>query len=591
LNDDLKQRIIAAIPIESYIGRYVKLKKTGKGFTGLCPFHQERSPSFHVRPDTGRFHCFGCGKDGDLFTFVMEKESLSFVQALDELARYAGIERTPGKEDPLKRYYDLNEQVLRLFRSHLKTDDVVQKYMESRSIHEDTAARFEMGSSPDSWNWLAESLDREGIRGKEELLKEMGLIRAKEEDRRTYDFFRGRVMFPIRDAVGRLCGFGGRALPGFDDRAKYINSQDSRVFHKQELLYGLYQSLKEIRPSREAILVEGYLDVIGLSQAGLSRAVAPLGTAFTESQLRLIEKYADTLVCMMDGDKAGRAAALKAVRLALEKGKLRVRVLLLPEGMDAFDLSVKTDAATILSLLALSFPGERYLIVETMFPGAAAIPAAEPGSEGLLRFGEHVRREYERKRMELDASSKRDGLARLDELVKTMPAELGQILKQEGSAIIGVSPDRARSPMQKRPTQGRTVMAPPLSNIAKCEREIVTIFMFHPTALVDLREEMDSFSFQDEPSEIMVRYLDTRAISGNLWTPETVFSDQLPDSIVSIFHGLLLSRAPSEDPVGVVRDLLVEHRIRSLEKEFEDLDLQLAGADLGRIWMHPQKRR
>jgi DNA primase len=579
MSDTTKERILAAVPIESYIGRFVKLKKSGKGYIGLCPFHGEKSPSFHVRPDTGRYHCFGCGKDGDVFSFVMEQNGLGFAEALDELARYAGIERTPRQsDDPLKKYYDLNEAVLKLYREHLKTDDRMQKYMEERGIRASTAESFHLGSSPDLWQWLEEGLARLGFSGRESYLKEMGLVRAKEQGG-TYDFFRGRLIFPIRDASGRLCGFGGRALPGQDDRAKYINSQDSRVFHKQDLLYGLYHSIPEIRSSREAILVEGYLDVIGLAQCGLPRAVGPLGTAFTEGQLRLIERYADTLVCMMDGDKAGRAAAFKAVRLALEKSKLKVRVVLLPEGLDAFDLSGRADSATILSVLAHAVPGERFLTVEGMFPGMTQQALQDQSAEGLIRYAESMRREYERKRPELDASLKREGLDRLSELTRELPPVLGQILSQEGSMLIGLSPGRekpARPVVQEKPQLRKVERLEP---IARSERELVALLIHHPSLFMDFSEELSGFPFQDDAAEIMFRYLESRALTGNLWAEGDVFSDHLPDQIISIFHALVEERRVELDSKAAMQDLLLDHSIRLLQKREGEVDLQLATAD------------
>lgn len=576
---DLKERILAAVPVESYIGRFVKLKKSGKSYTGLCPFHGEKSPSFHVRPETGRYHCFGCGRDGDIFSFVMEKDGLSFSEALDELARYAGIERTPRhSDDPLKKYYDLNEAVLKLYREHLKTDARMQQYIESRGIKAHTVEKYGLGSSPELWQWIEENLARAGFSGREALLTEMGLIRAKEQGGH-YDFFRGRLLFPIRDATGRLCGFGGRALPGQDDRAKYINSQDSRVFHKQELLYGLFHAIPEIRSSREAILVEGYLDVIGLAQAGLERAVGPLGTAFTEGQLRLIERYADTLVCMMDGDRAGRTAAFKAVRLALEKSRLKVRVVLLPEGMDAFDLSGRADSAVILSILAHAVPGERFVTLEAMFPGLAALSTKlEEGPDALIRHAEAVRRSYEQKRLDLDAATKRQGLDRLEQLSREIGGSLGQILLQEGSILIGLSPGQKppRPDAVRRPDAPKKETVPA---VARTEREIVALLIHHPSLLMEYSTDLGGLAFQDDAAEIMFRYLESRALTGNLWSPNDVFSDQLPDRIISIFHALALAGRIDVDAGAVLADLLLDHSIRLLQKREGEVDLQLATAD------------
>jgi DNA primase catalytic core len=370
---DYKEQVIAAVPIESYIGRYVPLKRAGKRLTGLCPFHGEKTPSFSVTPEKGLFYCFGCGKGGDLLRFVMDYEGLSFPEALETLGRFAGIEKPKNfggrKNDPREKLYDLNERVARSFTQYLQSSEGKDKadYLQSRGLTADTLDAFGLGGSPESWEWL-----RLKYPDHEKDLVHLGLLKAgQQEGRPPYDFFRDRVMFPIRDAGGRYVAFGGRAMPGADKQAKYINSPESSVFHKSGVLYGLYQGLSEIRSKGECFLVEGYMDVIGLHQAGYRTACAPLGTALTPEHLKLIARYTSSLTCIFDGDRAGRNAALKFARLSIEQGGLRSRVILLPAGQDPFDLALQLPAPRLERILGEEYrvPAERFYLLEVMFPG------------------------------------------------------------------------------------------------------------------------------------------------------------------------------------------------------------------------------
>ncbi len=332
---DLKDRILSAVSIESYIGRFVTLKKQGKYYSGLCPFHQEKSPSFTVTPEKGLFHCFGCGAGGDLFTFVMKKENVDFTGALEILSRYAGIEAAPGqRSDPHKeRLYKINETAESMFRKFFLSSEGSEsmKYMLNRGIKKETLEVFRIGASPSQWRWLSESLPE----ARSELL-ELGL--SRENKGSVYDFYRGRVIFPIHDLQGRVAGFGGRILETASadssdsfKAAKYVNSSESPVFSKSSILYGLWFGLSTVRTEKTVIITEGYLDVIGFHQSGIKNTVAPLGTSLTENHLNLIQRYADSVIIILDGDKAGRAAAYRSAGLLLSQRGLQGSVVILPE--------------------------------------------------------------------------------------------------------------------------------------------------------------------------------------------------------------------------------------------------------------------
>lgn len=376
------------MPIETYIGRFVTLKRYNRSYKGLCPFHREKTPSFTVTPDKGIYHCFGCGRGGDLFAFVMEYEGVDFREAMEILARAAGVDisglQKNEKKDPA---YDLLMKVARVYSEYLLGDGgrVWRDYLKSRKIGDAAIQRFMIGASPEQWQYLTERFPEEI-----QTLERVSLIRKSEKTARHFDFFRGRIMFPIRDSAGQVVGFGGRVLPGSDNPAKYMNSPESAVFHKSKVLYGLFENMASIRKSRSAILTEGYLDVVGLYEAGLDTAVAPLGTALTESHVQQLKRYADHVTLMLDGDAAGREAARKGAAMLIGQGFQSSRMFFLPTGMDPFDLSRKYQASVIQDFLEASVSSDSYLVFYTLFPdvlGQAFQRFNDPEKPGELTEG------------------------------------------------------------------------------------------------------------------------------------------------------------------------------------------------------------
>ncbi|MBU44871.1 MAG: DNA primase [Spirochaetaceae bacterium] len=385
---ELKERIRSSLPIETYIGRFVTLKRYNRNYKGLCPFHREKTPSFNVVPDKGIYHCFGCGRGGDIFAFVMEHEGVEFREAMEILARAAGIDTSNlqknEKKDPA---YDLLMRTARLYNEYLAEPAGANylNYLKGRGIQQESIKKFQIGASPDQWQFLLEKFPEEL-----KTMERVSLARKSEKTGKHFDFFRGRIMFPIRDASGQVVGFGGRILPGSDNPAKYMNSPESPVFHKSKVLYGLFENIASIRRNRAAIVTEGYLDVVGLAEVGIDSAVAPLGTALTLDHVHQLKRYADHVTLMLDGDAAGREAARKGASLLIGQGFQSSRMFFLPTGMDPFDLSRKYTGKAIGEFLESSVSSDSYLIFYTLFPdvlGRAFQRFADPEKPAELTEG------------------------------------------------------------------------------------------------------------------------------------------------------------------------------------------------------------
>jgi len=336
---DVVRLIKETADIVAVIGEHVSLKRAGVNLKGLCPFHSEKTPSFVVNPQRQTYHCFGCGEGGDVFSFLMNYHRMTFPEALKELAKRYNIalpERTLSPEERARsqakeRLFAANEKAATFFHQLLLHDpagEVARRYLRQRAIDDALAQRFRLGFAPKSWDALARHLKKNGI--SEKTAAEAGLLVAKERGG-YYDRFRDRVLFPILDPVGRVVGFGGRILG--EGEPKYLNTPETPVYDKSRLLFGLYQNRDAIRKARSCFLVEGNFDLLSLVQHGVENVVAPLGTALTNHQVRLLRNYVDEVVLLFDGDEAGAKAALRAAPLFLQH-QLSARVAVLPPGHD-----------------------------------------------------------------------------------------------------------------------------------------------------------------------------------------------------------------------------------------------------------------
>ena len=329
-NNELTAQIRAALPIEDIIGEKIRLRPSSRGFMGLCPFHQEDTPSFHVYTDTQSYYCFGCHESGDIFTFTMKSENMSYPEALRLLADRAGVKLPERSAVHSRSLYDVLDLAAKFFRSCLMSGQgtAARSYMKRRNMNASDVERFAMGYSPSSWDSLIRHLRERGAADREILSCGLAL---QGRQGGFYDRFRGRLMFGIKDIAGKIIAFGGRLIDG--EGAKYINSPEGSIYHKRNNLYLLDTARKAIREKGSAILVEGYMDAVRLHKCGFANTVASLGTSLTDTQAELLARFTDRCYLCYDSDTAGQNAAMKGMYTLAEHG-LDVRVIQLPEGKD-----------------------------------------------------------------------------------------------------------------------------------------------------------------------------------------------------------------------------------------------------------------
>ncbi len=330
------ENVAAANDIAEVISAYLPLKREGKNYSALCPFHKEKTPSFKVFPDTQRYKCFGCGKSGNVFMFVMEMEKIGFVEAVEHLARRAGIrleESAGGGGGGAARCLEANLTAQEYFRKAIRSPSgkPARDYLVGRGFDGALSALFGLGYSPPEWQGLMGFAASKGV--SEDALVEAGLA-VRSERGRAYDRFRNRLMFPIRDARGRITGFGARTLG--EDKPKYLNSPETPVFSKSRQLFGLFLAREAITSSGTAVLMEGYTDVLAARQAGVENCCATLGTALTREHLRVLKRFAREAVLVFDGDEAGKKAAERSLPIFISE-EMEARIAVLPGGMDPFD--------------------------------------------------------------------------------------------------------------------------------------------------------------------------------------------------------------------------------------------------------------
>lgn len=374
--DDVINEIRARADIVAVIGRHVDLRKAGRNHKGLCPFHHERSPSFNVNGDKQFFYCFGCQKKGDVFTFVMEYEGKSFHEAAESLAAIAGVTIPETTESPLltrqrserSGMLALNRLATGFFHEVLldpRRGAEGRRYLSERGINDQTIRAFQLGYAPDDWRALSDYLAAQ--RASAELAVALGLIARQPRAGGYYDRFRDRLMCPVVLPGGEIAGFSGRRLKDGEDAdksgAKYINSPESSVYKKSKLLFGLDRARDAFRRTGRALLVEGNFDVINLHQAGFDETVAPLGTALTPEQVDLLRRLADEVILLYDGDRAGRAAALKSLEILVD-ADVRVRIAELPAGEDPDSVVARGGREALTAILDRAQPGIEYFVFE-----------------------------------------------------------------------------------------------------------------------------------------------------------------------------------------------------------------------------------
>jgi DNA primase len=388
--DETLQAVRERISIVEVVSAYVTLKKSGRNYLGLCPFHAEKTPSFTVSDERGLFHCFGCGAGGTVFTFVMRADRVEFREAVESLARRVGIalpERGEGgpNREQRQQLFDLNEAAQQHFREALRSaaGNGARQYLGKRGVKPTTIDTYGVGFCPAGGGGLARLFAAKRISSQQAI--ELGLI-GRRADGSAYDRLWGRVTFPIRDGSGRILGFGGRTLG--TEQPKYLNSPESALFHKGQVLYGLFEARDAVREAERVVIVEGYLDALSLVEAGIGYAVATLGTAVTPDQLRLARRFAPEVIAFFDGDRAGQAAAVRAFGICADAGIWGLGAFL-PDGFDPDKFVRERGAPATRQLLEQAVPLADFFI-DRFTPGADAplrerARAAEQVAQMLVR--------------------------------------------------------------------------------------------------------------------------------------------------------------------------------------------------------------
>ena len=388
--DEKVREVRERAPILEVISDYMSLRKSGANYQGLCPFHGEKSPSFNVNPARGIFHCFGCGAGGNVVTFVMRMEGMNFPTAVKFLAKRVGVdipERPLTRDEKRKvdeqdQLYGINELAAQFYRRVLESDEAGaagRGYLERRGVDDQTAAVYRMGFAPEGWDNLAKHLSRKGVAPED--AEKLGLLRKREGRDGYYDTFRNRLLFTISDLHGRAIGFGGRVMD--DSLPKYINSPESPIYRKSEVLFGLDLAKKGMREQGSAIIVEGYFDHLALYRAGHTNVVATCGTALTPGHLKVLRRYAEKVYMLFDGDEAGRKATVRSMELFLEEG-FPARVVEVPSGDDPDTFLRREGSAAFAPLLESAQP-----IFEFFYRGLIRTTDTR-GVEGKVAFVNEV---------------------------------------------------------------------------------------------------------------------------------------------------------------------------------------------------------
>ena len=461
------QDLLGRVDIVEVVDRYVKLKRAGANYVACCPFHSEKSPSFTVSPTKQFYHCFGCGAHGTAVGFLMEHGGMGFVDAVKDLAQSVGmsVPEEPRSEQAQRRaeqgetLHDVLLRAAQHYRNQLKDAPQAIAYLKQRGLSGEIAKRFGIGYVPDEWQNLAAAFtDYDGP-----MLATAGLVKQKDDGKR-YDVFRNRIMFPIVDVRGNVIGFGGRVLG--DGEPKYLNSPETPVFEKGRELYGLYQARRAIRDAGRVLVVEGYMDVVALAQAGVEYAVATLGTATTSVHVQKLLRQADEIVYCFDGDNAGRRAAWRALENSLAHladGK-QIRFLFLPEGEDPDTYIRKNGKPAFESLVAKSVPLSKFLLDE--LTGRVDLSAAE-GRARCIHDAKPLLKQMQPNALRLQL------VRELAEKCRSTPEEVAQLCE-----LAGVLPGRPQGNAARPAPAGA-----PRRPHAPLAQQLLRLLVSHPACL------------------------------------------------------------------------------------------------------------
>jgi DNA primase len=569
--------IRASVDLVDLIGRFVNLKKAGVNFKGLCPFHAEKTPSFMVNPKKGIFHCFGCGVGGDAFGFLMRQDRLSFPEAVRALAKAAGValpeDRGPREDAGREELYRVVDLAARFYAEALWKDggQRAREYLTARGIDPEVARRFGLGYAPEGWDALLGFM--RGERVASEALETAGLVVRRESGSGVYDRFRGRLMFAIRDIQGRVVAFGGRAFG--DEMPKYLNSPETPIYTKGNLLYAVDVARSAMRERNRALLVEGYVDCLMAHQHGFGETVAALGTAFTPAQLGLLRRYCEEVVTFFDADAAGQKAAERAAEL-LEPSEAGLAWGVNRTG--AFDATLPFRLKV--ALLPAGHDPDTFLRAH----GAEAFTVRIEAARSLLGYA------LDRALADPDGATgpraRANGFARVAlMLAKVTDAEEAVALSREAALKLGADPTQLWIESQRlqtalrRPPVGTAPAGPSTTGRAE-DRALVRLLVHHPEARPELLALLEDAELGPEPLRAIVTALRRRPDAPG----ESLMTD-LDEAAAGVLAALLVEEEDprfSADRPAVIADfrrhLEREHRVRQQRRITQKIrDAQQSG--------------
>ena len=550
--DELIERVKDASDIVEIVSEYVQLKKAGRSFVGLCPFHTEKTPSFNVNPELQIYKCFGCGAGGSVFKFLQEVDRVSFVEAVTFLAQRHGIalpDREADREqnEVADQLYRANELAQKYFHHLLWKDEQGRKaleYLRSRDLTDETIERFGLGSAPPGWDGLLKVAGRRGY--PPEVLEKAGL--TSRGQRGHYDRFRGRLTFPIANLSGRTIAFGARALAA-DQEPKYLNSPETAIYHKSSVLYGLNHTREAIRQRGEALVVEGYMDLLRLAQHDIPHTVATSGTALTPEHCRTLARYAQQVVLIFDGDAAGAAASLRGIETLLAAG-LHTRAVSLPEGHDP-DSYVREKG------------------------GEALLEVAEAAGSALDFYLEQLGRQSDLST--LAGKSRAIGvvknlLARCSDAVRRdlMLREVAQRLSIDEKAIR----QELQHDLQRPSPSARTAETEPppaaLPDPPRVEASFFGLLLTHPKFIAPTAQQLDPEAFLDPRSQALARALFERVPDLRSLDLSVLMSSVEDEAVARFISDCAMEGYDEEQVDKQWRDYLLRFRREGLTRRIEE---------------------
>lgn len=601
LTTDEVNELKTSVNIADLISQYVALSRNGKNYLGLCPFHSEKTPSFNVNAEKGFYHCFGCGKSGDVIEFLKEYKQIGFVDAVKELADFAGIqidfgEKSEDKQNPNAPLYEINNQAARLYNTLLMSTTLGEQarhYLEERGIDADTIKYFNIGLAPEEEDFIYQNLSS---KFEEDILVNSGLFHYS--NRKVFDAFTNRIMFPITNEYGQTIGFSGRKWQENDSaKAKYINTSVTAIFDKSFELWNLDRAKPSITKQREVYLMEGFMDVIAAYKAGITNVVASMGTALTEKHVRRLKTFAKNFVLVYDGDSAGQNAIYKALELI---GEAQVQIVKVPEGLDPDEYS-KTYGLTGLSALMETgrIQPVEFLIdflrpanltnlqvqldfIEQIAPMIARIPSIT-AQDAYIRKLVEILPDFEYNQVERAVNMRRENMQLTD----------SSISNSERSSLAEQLPEDwlVPPPMDDEPIRGgasssalrnnwaqqssKTVV-PKLSRSERAEEQLLHRMIYHSAVLKKFAQDENFRFVHKRYQELFEKILLEAMVYEEI--DETHLASELSGELRSLFYQIISLDLPEAASSQEINDLVVAFSKEMEQMKFEELIQQLEAA-------------